>query len=114
MITKSDSFYLFLVRGLKRVWFSRKSGSEESSDESSSEESESSSEEESSDEDQINDATASNHVDKDKVTSNNVSKNSEQKSNLDLLLDFSDLDANTPVLTPSLGMHFNFISTCII
>lgn len=112
MIPKSDSFYLFLVRGLKHVLFSRKSGSEESSDESSSEESESSSEEESSDEDQINDATASNHVDKDKV--NNVSKNSEQKSNLDLLLDFSDLDANTPVLTPSLGMHFNFINTCII
>ncbi|KAL1492701.1 hypothetical protein ABEB36_010917 [Hypothenemus hampei] len=73
----------------------KKSDSDESS--SSEEESEASSEESSSEEQEV--SPTNNHIsglpDENKTTA--------QKSNLDLLLDFSDADASIPVLTPSLG-----------
>lgn len=80
--------------------FFRKSVNSEAS---SSEESESSSDESSSAEEQIN---TSNHIAKSNNSNkalNDINKNGEQKSNLDLLLDFCDGDTSAPVLTPSLG-----------
>ncbi|XP_076262350.1 adaptor related protein complex 3 subunit ruby isoform X2 [Rhynchophorus ferrugineus] len=86
------------------------SNEEESSadEESENEESESSSEESSSNDESVNNSHSNNHISNSDVKRiSNTSAVNEKKSNLDLLLDFSEGDMAAPVLTPSLGGFYS-------